>query len=69
MQIFGIDRNWISIFTVIEYWWNLYCEELQDLSSTPNINRLIKSRIMRLAGNVARVREKTVIHRVLVGKT
>jgi hypothetical protein len=43
-------------------------EELNDLYSSPTIVRMIKSRRMRLAGNVARVGEGRGVYRVLVGK-
>ena len=43
-------------------------EELNDLYSSPNIVRMIKSRIMRWAGHVARMGEERVVYRVLVGK-
>ena len=43
-------------------------EELNDLYSSPNIVRVIKSRIMRWAGHVARVGEERGVFRVLVGK-
>ena len=43
-------------------------EELRDLYSLPNIVRVVKSRIMRWAGHVARMGEGRGVHRVLVGK-
>ena len=46
----------------------LHNEELNDLHSSPNIVRVIKSRRMRWAGHVARLGERRGIHRVLVGK-
>ena len=46
----------------------LHNEELNDLYSSPNIVRVIKSRIMRWAGHVARMEEGRVVHKVLVGK-
>ena len=46
----------------------LHKEELSDLYSLPNIVRVVKSRRMRWAGNVARMGEGRVVHRVLVGK-
>ena len=39
-----------------------------DLYSSPNIVRLIKSRRMRWAGHVARMEEGRVVLKVLVGK-
>jgi len=50
-------------------WRRLHNEELNDLYSTPNIVRAIKSRIMRWAGYVARMGEERGAYRVLVGKT
>jgi hypothetical protein len=38
------------------------------MNASPNIGRVIKSRRMRWAGHVARMRERRVVHRVLVGK-
>jgi hypothetical protein len=43
-------------------------EELRDLYSSPSIIRIIKSRMMRLAGHVARKGEKRNAYRLLVGK-
>ena len=43
-------------------------EELRDHYSLPNIVRVVKSRIMRWAGHVARRGEGKGVHRVLVGK-
>ena len=46
----------------------LHNEELNDLYCSPNIVRVIKSRIMRWAGHVARMGEERGVYRVLVGK-
>ena len=43
-------------------------ESMDDLYSSPNIVRVIKSRKMRWAGHVARMGEERGIYRVLVGK-
>jgi hypothetical protein len=43
-------------------------EELNDLYSSPNTLRVIKSRRMRWAGHVARMGEWRDVYRVLVGK-
>jgi hypothetical protein len=49
-------------------WRKLHKEELRDLYSSPSIIRIIKSRRMRWAGHVVRIREKRNAHRLLVGK-
>jgi hypothetical protein len=46
----------------------LHNEEMNGLYSLPNIVRVIKSRILRWAWHVARMREGRVVYRVLVGK-
>src|SRR5215475_12568112 len=49
-------------------WRKLHNEELNDLYSSPNIVRVIKSRRMRWVGHVARMGEGRGVYRVLVGK-
>ena len=49
-------------------WRRLHNEEINDLYSSPNIVRVIKSRRMRWAGHVARMGEEKEVYRVLVGK-
>ena len=49
-------------------WRRLHNEELNDLYSSPNIVRVIKSRRMRWAGHVAPMGEEREVYRVLVGK-
>jgi len=46
----------------------LHNEELNYLYSIPNIIRAIKSRRMRWAGHVARMGDRSVVYRTLVGK-
>jgi hypothetical protein len=46
----------------------LHNEELNDLYSSPNFVRVVKSRRMRWAGHVARIGERRGVYRVLVGK-
>jgi len=43
-------------------------EELNELYSSPNIVRVIKSRRMRWAGHVARMGEESGVYKVLDGK-
>jgi hypothetical protein len=49
-------------------WRRLHNEKLNDLYSSPNIVRVIKSRRMIWAGHVARMGEERGVYRVLVGK-
>jgi len=62
-RIFGSRRD-----EVTGEWRGLHNEELNDLYSSPNIVRVIKSRRMRWAGHVARMGEDRGVYRVLVGK-
>ena len=48
-------------------WRKLHNDELNDLYSSSNTVRVIKSR-MRWAGNVARKGERRGVYRILVGK-
>ena len=49
-------------------WRRLHNEELNDLCSSPNIVRVMKSRRMRLAGLAAHMGEERGVYRVLLGK-
>ena len=49
-------------------WRRLRNEELNDLYSSPNVVRVIKSRRMRWAGHVARMGEDRGVYWVFVGK-
>jgi hypothetical protein len=51
-RIFGPKRD-----RVTGGWRKLYNEELHNLYSSPSIKRIMKSRRMRWAGHVARMRE------------
>ena len=62
-RIFGPRRH-----EVTGEWRRLRNEELNDLYSSPNIVRVIKSRRMRWAGHVERMSEERGVYRVLVGK-
>jgi hypothetical protein len=48
-------------------WRKFHNEKLHNLNSSPNIIRQIKSRIMRWAGHVARMREDSKVYKALVG--
>jgi len=60
-SIFGPKRD-----EVTREWRKLH-EELNDLYSSPNTVRVIKSRRMRWAGHAARMGEGRGVYRVLVG--
>jgi hypothetical protein len=62
-RIFGPKRG-----EVTGEWSKLHNEELDDLYSSPNIVRVIKSRRMRWVGHVAHMAEGRGMYRVLVGK-
>jgi len=62
-RIFGPRRG-----EVTGEWRRLHNEELNDLYSSPNIVRVIKSRRMRWAGHVARMGEEREVYRFLLGK-
>jgi hypothetical protein len=49
-------------------WRKLHNEELHEVYSSPTTVRMIKSRKMRWAGHVARMREGRGMYRILVGK-
>jgi len=63
-RIFGPTRD-----EVIGEWRKLHNEKLNDLYSSPIIFRVIKSRLMRWTGHVARMGDKTGVYRVMVGKS
>jgi hypothetical protein len=61
-RIFGPKRD-----EVTRVWRKLNEEELNGPYPLPNIIRMIKSRIMRWAGHVARMGQMRGLYRVLVG--
>ena len=63
-RVFGPKRD-----KVTGEWRKLHNEELNDLYSSPNIVRVVKSRRMRWAGHVARMGERRGVYRVLGGET
>jgi len=62
-RIFGPRRD-----EVTGEWRRLHNEELNDLYSSPDIVRVIKSIRMRWSLHVARMGEERAVYRVLVGK-
>jgi hypothetical protein len=50
-------------------WTKLHNEELHNLYSSTNIVIMMKSRTMRWAGHLERIREKRNAYRILVGKS
>jgi hypothetical protein len=62
-SIFGPKRD-----EVTREWRKLHNEELNDLYSSSNSFRVIKSRIMRWAGHVAHMGERGDVYMFLVGK-
>jgi len=63
MRIFGHKRD-----EVTGEWRKLHNEELNDLYSSPNIVRVIKSRRTECAGHVVGTGEWRGVYRLLVGK-
>jgi hypothetical protein len=59
-RIFGPKR-----YEVTGGWRKLHNEELHNLYSSPSIIRMIKSRWMRWAGYVARMKENRKEYRIL----
>jgi len=63
-SIFGPNTDKVTV----ERKKKLYNEELNDLCSSPNIIRVMKSRRMRWAGHVASTWKRRGVYRVLVGE-
>jgi hypothetical protein len=62
-RIFGPQRDEIT-----RGWRKLHKEELHNLYYSPSIIKIIKSRRMEWAGDVARMGEKRHAYRLLVGE-
>jgi hypothetical protein len=60
-RVFGPKRN-----EIIGGWIKLHNEELHNSFTSPNIIRMTKSRGIRWAGHVARVKEKRNAYRVFL---
>jgi hypothetical protein len=63
-RIFQSKRDGVTV-----EWRKLHNKELNDLYSSPNSVRGIKSRSVRWAGHVARMGERRGVYSVLVAKT
>ena len=63
-KIFGPMRD-----EVTGEWTRLHIEELNDLYSSPNVIRVIKSRKIRWAGNVACIGDGRGAYKIVVGET
>jgi hypothetical protein len=63
-RIFGLKRD-----DVTGEWRKLHSEELNNLYSSSDIIRQVKSRRMRWAGHVARMEEERKVYKVLVEKS
>ena len=63
LRIFGPRRD-----EVTREWRRLHNEDVNNLYSSPNILRVIKSRRMRWAEHVARMGEEKSVYRILVEK-
>ena len=61
-MIFGAKKDEIT-----GEWRKSHNAELHALYSTPNVNRSLKSRRLRWAGHVARMKQSRNAYRVLVG--
>ena len=62
-RIFGSKRN-----EVTREWRKLHNEEPNNMYSSPNVVRVIKSRRMRWVGHVARMGGEKSVYRVLMGR-
>jgi hypothetical protein len=52
---------------VVEGWRRLHNEELHNFYASPNIIGVIKSKRLRLVGNVTRIGEMKNIYRIMIG--
>jgi hypothetical protein len=62
-RLFGLKKE-----EVTGEWRELHEEELNDVYSSPNVIRVIKSRRMRWTGHEARMDERRSSYRVLFGE-
>jgi hypothetical protein len=70
MNLYSVSRYISLNVTLLSEFTSIFkCnDELHDLYSSPNIDRVIKSRRMRWAGYVARMGEGRSVYRVSVGR-
>jgi hypothetical protein len=61
-EIFGLKRDKVKRKKK-----KLHKDELYDLYSSPNISRVIKSKRMRWAMQIAHMGDRKVVYRILVG--
>ena len=61
-------QNGIAFHNEVTGWGRLRNAELYDLHFSPNFIWVIKSRRVSWAGHVARIGDRRVAHRVLVGR-
>ena len=66
----GVTGEWRKVRNeeINVEWGKLHNKELNDLYSSPNIVRVIKSRRIRWAGHVARLGDRRDVYKVLVRK-
>jgi hypothetical protein len=62
-RVFGPKKDEVTV-----YWRKLHNEELNDLNTSPNNVRVVKSRRMRWVRHVARMGQRSGVFRFLVGK-
>ena len=63
-RIFGPKRD-----EVTGEWRKLHSEELNDLYWSPNVIRIVKSKIMRWAGHVVSLEDRRGVYRDFGGET
>jgi hypothetical protein len=62
-RMFGLQKN-----EFVGGWITLHTEELHNSYSSPNIIRMVRSRRMKWAGHLERMRAKRIAYKILVRK-